>query len=164
MFFFHSSFLVAELLPSFFPKLASHLVLMIITWRYWIHPEWLLHAPVYVSGTGGPISCLADQMKELVSAGVKLTPCPSPIFSLMIPPRRPPASSKHPSQPQCPPPPLPSWLHHHLLSPPPNKVERVDNVACAHTAQDSYWYVRGPGCITKGSHYSFQDKTGPLGK
>lgn len=106
---------------------------MIITWRYWTHPEWLLHAPVYVSGTRGPISCLPDQMKELVSAGVKLTPCPSPIFSPMIPPRCPPPSSKHPSQPWRPPPPLPSRLHRHLLSPQPDKVERVDNVACAYT-------------------------------
>ena len=33
---------------------------------------------------------LKSMMKELVTAGTKLTPCPTPIFSPLNPPRRPP--------------------------------------------------------------------------
>lgn len=67
-----------------------------------------------------------DQMKELVIAGLKCTPRPSPIFSPINTPRRP-APPPPPTQapkPRRPAPPVP-LRKHHVVSPQPDKDDKA---------------------------------------
>ncbi|XP_037636978.1 uncharacterized protein LOC119494862 [Sebastes umbrosus] len=76
-----------------------------------------------------PLLEFTDHMKELVNAGTKLTPRPTPIFSPMIPPRGRPrttlALSPQARHPQPPSP--PQW--NQPLSPQPDKDVPLQNVA-----------------------------------
>ena len=92
-----------------------------------------------------------DRMEQLVDAGIKFAPLPSPII-------RP----QHQTDSVL----TQSLKVKRQVPLPPQGLQRTpslqtDKYACVQNATSFNWYVLGPGCTPSGTHDSFQDKPGP---